>query len=133
MFVNAIEMDGDNDENVMDFDNNDEEEESSDYNSDCSSMPENKKYYGLDEVQISKLSNNKFCCIEFYYSDFCDYEFCTECFLELTNMYNIEDIFVVREHRTLMLDAIQRLRCANCNRPLYQIMMRELCPICTVE
>ena len=129
-------MDGnnDNDENVMDPDDNDDENEESpdtDYNSDCSSMSENEKYYELDEVQINKLSDNKFCCIKFYYSDYCDYKCCTECFLRMVDMF--EDVYVMREHRTEIFDAIQGLSCRGCRRPLYQIIMRKLCPICTVE
>lgn len=120
-------------ENLLD-DSSDEDRvlsEDSDYNSDCSiDIITDIKQRTLNRVEINSLGAVKMCCIYFYYKSDVNEKFCTDCFMRISDLFS--NIRVVREHESAIFDLILGSFCAECRKPLYQIMPCNMCPICIV-
>jgi len=104
--------------------------EDSDYESDCSDDFTEISRRILNSAEINTLNDVKnMCCVYFYYQTERNVKFCTSCFLRLTDLFS--RIRVVREHSTDMYGVILGQFCSECSTPLHQIMLCNMCPICT--
>jgi len=92
-----------------------------------------KRLRRLKPVEVNTFINtpnlNKMCCIYFYYTEnVLDKKYCTECFIEIADMFRA--VYVIRKHITRRYAFISGKNCGNCRKPLYQILPCNMCPIC---
>ncbi|KMQ83232.1 sortase domain-containing protein [Lasius niger] len=97
----------------------------SDYNSEC-----NTRIQNLRTAEIIAMNDDtKMCAIHMYYSPWFDATLCARCFMRLRDLYSFE-INAVRIHKTGRYDQLLGRWCTDCNSPLDQLFIRNMCPVC---
>lgn len=123
-------------EAIMDVDSSDEDEEplssESDYISDYGDS-EDRTQIVCKEVSSAELLalniSSKMCLLYFYYSAGGSVALCTLCMIET---HDIDlGMAAVRKHEIEFVSAISGRYCSICDKRLYQIFPRNICPICT--
>lgn len=91
-----------------------------------------KKYQDFKQAEVNTFDElKKMCVIYFYFveKDYIIHKYCSECIVRMHAEF--EGLRAVRKHMIRKYTYIRGKYCAECKKPLFQIMPRNLCYICT--